>query len=138
MEFCEYLKEGARLILVPEKDSSSIYQADPMAFPKKPLLLGQLRDLGQQSSTVIPGSLPLTCSEVPYSSRERKGWASIVERAKSIFGLQIPSYLLAHILNSFSSSVANGEEGGLDGEREQSSHLSQAQRGHREAGTGST
>lgn len=63
---------------------------------------------------------------------------NVRERAKSIFGLQIPSYLLAHILNSFSSSVANGEEGGLDGEREQSSHLSQAQRGHREAGTGST
>lgn len=91
MEFCEYLKEGERLILVPKKDSSSIYQADPMAFPKKALLLGQLRDLGQQSSTVIPGSLPLTCSKVPYSSRERKGEGKIYFWSPNSF-LSVGSY----------------------------------------------
>lgn len=81
---------------------------------------------------------PSPALKFPIQAENVRDGASIVERAKSIFGLQIPSYLLAHILNSFSSSVANGEEGSLDGEREQSSHLSQAQRGHREAGKGST
>lgn len=56
---------------------------------------------------------------------------------KLLFSLQIPSYLLAHILISFSSSVANGDEVSLAGERKQSSHLSQAQHGHREAEKGS-
>lgn len=62
----------------------------------------------------------------------------MVERVKSFFSLQISFCLLARILNRFCSSVANGEEVSLAGERKQSSHLSQAQHGHGEAGKGST
>lgn len=57
---------------------------------------------------------------------------------ESPFILRIPSYWLAPSLNSFSSSVANGEEVSLNGDRKQSSHLPQAQHGHKEAGKGST
>lgn len=64
--------------------------------------------------------------------------AYIVERVQSTVSLQIPSYLLAQSLNGFSSSVANGEEVSLDGEREQGSHLPSAQHGHGGAGKGST
>lgn len=59
-----------------------------------------------------------------------------VDRVQSTFSLQIPSYLLAPSLNGVSSSVANGEEIRLDGEREQGGHLSSAQHGPREAGKG--
>lgn len=52
--------------------------------------------------------------------------------------LRLQICLLARILNSFCSSAANGEEVSLAGERKQSSHLSQAQHGHGEAGKGST
>lgn len=51
---------------------------------------------------------------------------------------QFLPYLLAHILKGFSSSVANGEEVSLAGKRKESSHLSHAQHGYREAGKGST
>lgn len=40
-----------------------------------------------------------------------------MERVKSIFSLPNPSYVLAPILNSFASSVANEEEISLAGER---------------------
>lgn len=61
----------------------------------------------------------------------------MVERMKSIYVSKFVC-LLARILNSFCSSAANGEEVSLAGERKQSSHLSQAQHGHGEAGKGST